>query len=182
MRYAGIAVAVLLPFLITSCVSSRNSQHRAIGSYESTYSSSYYTSRLPQKINTNEKVIVVSPSKFAWGAYDANGNLVRGGIATSGDTWCADIGRPCKTATGSFRIKRLGSGECKSSQYPKPNGGGLMPYCMFFHGGMAIHGSPSGAVVEDNISHGCVRVRIPDAEWLRNNFAKVGTKVIVKPY
>jgi lipoprotein-anchoring transpeptidase ErfK/SrfK len=53
---------------------------------------------------------------------------------------------------------------------------------MYFSGGEALHGSPDNTLVEDNISHGCVRLRIADAEWLRYNFVSVGTKVVVKPY
>ena len=57
-----------------------------------------------------------------------------------------------------------------------------MPYCMYFNKGEALHGSPDSIVVEDNISHGCVRMRIPDAEWMVTQFAQVGTKVVVLPY
>jgi lipoprotein-anchoring transpeptidase ErfK/SrfK len=147
------------------------------------YRSASYSSRLPQQINTGgEKVVVVDPKVNAWGAYGRDGKLVRAGIATAGNSWCSDIGRPCRTHVGTFRVRSLGSASCKSSIYPKPHGGGLMPYCMFFSGGQALHGSPDGAVVESNVSHGCVRMRIPDAEWMRFEFANVGTKVIVKPY
>ena len=55
-----------------------------------------------------------------------------------------------------------------------------MPYCMYFHGGQALHGSYE--VVNGNISHGCVRLHVNDARWLRFNFAEPGTKVIIKPY
>jgi len=181
MRYLGLAFIVLLPFVISSCASRSSYQHRSMNSYQAAYNPGDYSSRLPQKIDTKEKVVLVDPNIHAWGAYE-NGELVKGGIATAGGNWCDDINRPCKTRTGSFRIQRIGSSDCRSSLYPRPHGGGLMPYCMFFSGGMALHGSPAGAVVADNISHGCVRMRIPDAEWVRNNFARVGTKVIVKPY
>ena len=55
-----------------------------------------------------------------------------------------------------------------------------MPYCMYFHGNQALHGSHETA--DANISHGCVRLHVGDAEWIRFNFANVGTKVIIKPY
>ncbi|OGT35233.1 MAG: hypothetical protein A3F11_01920 [Gammaproteobacteria bacterium RIFCSPHIGHO2_12_FULL_37_14] len=136
--------------------------------------------RLPQHINTREKVIVVDPNVHAWGAYDANGNLIRAGLATAGDNWCEDVGRPCRTRAGSFRIYSLGSASCKSSIYPLPNGGAPMPYCMFFNGNQGLHGSPYA--VEGNVSHGCVRMKVNDAEWVRFQFARPGTKVIVRPY
>lgn len=63
-----------------------------------------------------------------------------------------------------------------------------MPYCMFFAGGQAIHGSDD--VQSSNASHGCVRVHVSDAKWLRYQFAEApnkanayhGTPVIIGPY
>lgn len=55
-----------------------------------------------------------------------------------------------------------------------------MPYCMFFNGRQGLHGSYE--VVKGNISHGCVRVHVEDAKWIRFNFAGYGTRVIVRPY
>ena len=138
-----------------------------------------YASRLPSQLGSG-KAILIDPNVHAWGAYDSSGSLIRAGLVTAGANWCADIGRSCRTAAGTFRIYSLGDAGCKSSIYPVPKGGAPMPYCMFFHGGQALHGSYQ--VVEGNVSHGCVRLRVADAEWLRFNFANVGTKVIVKPY
>lgn len=138
------------------------------------------TSRLPQHIDTTEKVVVVNPNVHAWGAYDATGALVRAGMATAGKNYCPDIRRGCRTKSGTFRIYSLGSPDCKSRKFPIPRGGAPMPYCMFFHGGQALHGSYE--VADANLSHGCVRLHVKDAEWLRYNFVNVGTKVIVKPY
>src|SRR5580692_7013721 len=48
--------------------------------FSSSFNEDKFASALPQNINLgHEKVIVVDPKKFAWGAYDANGTLVRGG-------------------------------------------------------------------------------------------------------
>jgi lipoprotein-anchoring transpeptidase ErfK/SrfK len=139
-----------------------------------------YSSGLPSHISTHEKVIIVDPNVHAWGAY-ANGTLIRSGLATAGSTWCSDIGRPCKTKTGVFRVYSLGGEDCVSSIYPIEEGGGApMPYCMYFNGSQGLHGSDH--VVRGNISHGCVRMRVGDAEWLRYNFVNIGTKVIVRPY
>lgn len=146
---------------------------------------------MPSEINGHgEKVIVVNPRIHAWGAYSASGMLLRSGTATAGASWCADIHRPCRTKVGSFRIYSLGSASCRSSKYPRPRGGAPMPYCMFFNGGQGIHGSAAGNVVAANLSHGCVRVHVPDAEWLRFQFVEGpnsgnryrGTKVVIMPY
>jgi lipoprotein-anchoring transpeptidase ErfK/SrfK len=138
-----------------------------------------YESRLPSTIGSQEKQIIVDPNKHVWGAYQ-DGKLLRAGLATAGNTYCPDIKRPCKTRSGSFHIQSLGASSCKSTIYPIPRGGAPMPYCMFFNGSQGLHGSYE--VVEGNISHGCVRLRVPDAEWIRFNFAHIGTKVTVKPY
>ena len=140
-----------------------------------------YAERLPQTINTGGvKTVLVDPNVHAWGAYDANGHLVKAGIAVAGANWCPDIGRACHTRAGTFRVQSLGAASCKSSIYPLPKGGAPMPYCMFFNGNQGLHGSTQ--LAEANLSHGCVRLRTSDAEWLRFNFVNIGTKVVVKPY
>lgn len=137
----------------------------------------------------NEKLIIVDLNENAWGAYDSDGILIRWGPATGGQDWCKDIGKSCRTKAGEFRIYSTGSSNCVSSKFPVPRGGAPMPYCMFFNGGQALHGSP-GAVVKGNVSHGCVRLFVSDAEWLRYDFVEGptfdnhyrGTRVIVEPY
>jgi len=144
-----------------------------------------YAARLPGHMDTNgKKLVLVDPNVHAWGAYNPDGQLIRAGIATAGGPQCPpDADKDdCRTGRGTFHITSLGSEDCYSKIYPRPHGGGLMPYCMFFNNGQALHGSPDNIVVEDNVSHGCVRMRIPDAEWMRNDFAEVGTKVVVKDY
>lgn len=136
---------------------------------------------MPSQIEPiGERMILVDPSIHQWGAYDPNGRLVRQGRATSGADWCNDIQQPCRTHTGSFRIRSLGSAGCKSPSFPLPRGGAPMPYCMYYNEVQAIHGSPK--VVKGNISHGCVRVYPSDAKWLRFNFARIGTLVHILPY
>ncbi|MBI5447420.1 MAG: L,D-transpeptidase [Gammaproteobacteria bacterium] len=148
-----------------------------------TKKSTDYADRLPSSVPAiGEKFVLIDPRHHVWGAYDTNGVLIKAGLATAGNSWCRDLRQPCKTKAGEFRIKSLGSAGCVSSIFPLPRGGAPMPYCMFFHGGQALHGSPSGAVIEGNVSHGCVRLHIEDARWLRYNFVTIGTKVIIKPY
>ncbi|MEO8401824.1 MAG: L,D-transpeptidase [Gammaproteobacteria bacterium] len=140
-----------------------------------------YSSRLPEKISApGEKLVVVDPHVHAWGAYTADGRLLRAGLVTAGAKWCSDIGRPCRTKIGEFRIRSLGGNECVSTLYPIDVGGAPMPYCMFFNGNQALHGSYH--VTEGNVSHGCVRVSVADAEWLRYQFVRINTKIIIKPY
>lgn len=127
-----------------------------------------------------EKVIIFDPRIHAWAAYSANGSLVRTGLASGGKDYCEDMDSPCRTETGTFRIRSLGSSSCKSPSFPIPYGGSPMPYCMYFNDVQALHGS--NHVVRGNISHGCVRLHVGDARWLRNNFAEIGTLVVIRPY
>lgn len=135
-----------------------------------------------------EKQIIVDPRMHKWAAYDEDGKLLRTGTATTGANYCRDIRKPCRTRVGTFRIDSLGAASCKSRKFPLPRGGAPMPYCMFFNGGQALHGSYE--VVAANRSHGCVRLRVKDAKWLRFNFAeepsraneRMGTLVVIRPY
>lgn len=150
--------------------SKKSTRTRSLGSYQS---------RLPQEISSGANTIVVDPRVHAWGAY-SGGKLIKAGLATAGSHYCPDIHRPCRTRPGYYSIKSLGSAGCKSTRYPVGRGGAPMPYCMYFSGNFALHGSYE--VVEGNASHGCVRLRVDDARWLRYNFADIGTPVIIKPY
>lgn len=132
------------------------------------------------------KVVIFNPQVNAFGAYDADGQLVRWGPAAGGRDWCSDLDRPCHTTGGTYTIYTKSGVNCKSSIFPIPKGGAPMPYCMFFHGGYAIHGSPE--VPGFNASHGCIRVFFGDAQWLNQDFVDVsgdgypGTKVVVESY
>jgi hypothetical protein len=135
-----------------------------------------------------QKKIIVDPQIHMWAAYNEDGKLLKSGLATAGKGYCPDIGRSCRTKIGTFRIYSLGEANCRSHKFPVGRGGAPMPYCMFFNEGQALHGSYQ--VVHGNISHGCVRLRIKDAKWLRYNFAEeataqneaLGTIVIIKSY
>ena len=63
-----------------------------------------------------------------------------------------------------------------------------MPYCMYFHKGVALHGSED--IPGYRASHGCIRMFTRDAKWLNENFVEssnaernhnLGTKVVVRP-
>ena len=44
--------------------------------------------------------------------------------------------------------------------------------------GVGIHGTPDAASIGYSASHGCIRMRIPDAEWLFTQVS-VGTPVYI---
>ena len=147
-------------------------------------------SPFPKQIDPpNEKLIIIDPNEQAWASYDMDGTLIKWGPASSGADWCKDIDGACYTEAGTFRIFSLGSSDCYSTKFPLPDGGAPMPYCMYFHGGQALHGEPNG-LPGYNASHGCVRLFVNDAEWLRYSFVEgpnannkyLGTKVIVNAY
>lgn len=129
-----------------------------------------YTPFPKQITPPGKKVIYVSinPSVLAWGAYNSDGYLKNWGPAVGARGWCPDIHRSCHTKLGNFFIYRKEGAHCISTKYPVPRGGAPMPYCMYFNGGFAIHGSYE--VPGFNASHGCVRIFTQDAQWLNQQF------------
>lgn len=128
-----------------------------------------------------KRVFVFDPRHHAWAVYDENGKRIRQGRASGGSEYCPDLRRACKTPAGTYRIYSKKGVDCVSSKFPlKTRGGALMPYCMHFHGGYAIHGVPK--MTRGNESHGCIRVKTNDAKWLNQKFMHIGTKVVVLPY
>ncbi|MBS0288567.1 MAG: L,D-transpeptidase [Proteobacteria bacterium] len=118
-------------------------------------------------------LIEVNLSALTWKAYDAEGKMVRSGPVSGGKEYCSDLGRECRTIEGTFTIYHKGDENCKSSRFPLGKGGAPMPYCMYFHGGYALHGS--NFVPNYNASHGCVRMSFEDAQWLNEDFVQVGS-------
>lgn len=125
-------------------------------------------------------LFIFDPRHKSWAAYDSDGQLVNKGRASGGRGYCPDIRRRCHTPVGKFKVYHKGPAHCVSTKFPIGRGGAPMPYCMFFKGGFAIHGSPN--VPNYNASHGCIRVVPSDARWLHQNFITNGTTVIVRPY
>lgn len=137
-------------------------------------------SPFPEQITPpGKKMIYVSlhPDVLAFGAYSHTGQLLRWGPVSGARGYCHDIGRSCHTALGTFTLYRKGGKGCVSSKFPVPRGGAPMPWCMFFHGGFALHGSYE--VPGFNASHGCIRLMIPDAEWLNQSFSSRDDPVVV---
>jgi len=128
---------------------------------------------------TGKNVFIFDPSQKRWAAYDRSGRLIKTGKASGGKGYCKDLGRSCRTPRGTFSIYAKRGAGCKSSKFPLGRGGAPMPYCAFFKGGYAIHGSHN--VPRYNASHGCIRVVPSAARWL-HRFLHYGATVIVRSY
>ncbi|OGO94061.1 MAG: endopeptidase IV [Coxiella sp. RIFCSPHIGHO2_12_FULL_44_14] len=133
----------------------------------------------------NDKIIIVDQNLLAWGAYNADGDLVKWGPISSGKDYCPDVHRACKTITGVYYVFHKKDKKCRSNIFPVGRGGSIMPFCMFFFKGYALHGSNEVYGFRD--SHGCVRLFTEDAEWLNKDFVDpatkegyVGTKVVIQ--
>lgn len=140
--------------------------------------SNYFPTTRPA---TGKRVFIFDPNFNAWAVYSEEGRRMNTGKGSGGARYCSDLGRPCRTISGTFSIQRKGGPDCISSVFPlETNGGAPMPYCMHFKGGYAIHGS--GAIPDYNASHGCIRVTPTVAKWLNNHFLNIGSTVIIRPY
>lgn len=121
--------------------------------------------------------LFIEQYELAWAAYGADGMLINWGPVSGGKEYCEDVKAPCPTIPGVFSVYRKGGADCKSKKFPIGKGGAKMPYCMFFKGGYALHGSYE--VPGYNASHGCVRVPVDDARWLSKNFVSVGGTAVI---
>ncbi len=136
---------------------------------------------MPRVSSHTAGTFVFSPKLLKWAFYDSRGNLVRTGKASGGRGWCPDVNKPCHTPAGRYTVFKKKGADCVSNTYPLAWGGGApMPYCMFFHGGYAIHGSYE--VPNWNASHGCIRIEPSAARVLHNRYIHNGTRVVVLPY
>jgi LysM repeat protein len=80
------------------------------------------------------------------------------------------------TPKGSFRIySKLRSGSMAGPGCYFPN----VPYIMNFYGGYSIHGTYWHNSFGWPMSHGCVNMKISDAQWLYN-WAPIGTLVVIR--
>jgi LysM repeat protein len=80
------------------------------------------------------------------------------------------------TVKGRFRIySKYRSTTMSGPGYRYTN----VPYVMFFHRGYSMHGCYWHNNFGQPMSHGCVNMRISDAQWLYN-WAPIGTLVVVR--
>ena len=81
------------------------------------------------------------------------------------------------TVTGTFSIYvKYRAARMRGPGYDLPN----VPYVMYFYSGYGLHGTYWHNNFGVPMSHGCVNLRTPDAEWIYN-WAPVGTTVQVVP-
>jgi lipoprotein-anchoring transpeptidase ErfK/SrfK len=114
-----------------------------------------------------ERWIDVNLSQQMVYAYEGN-TLINSFLVSTG-TW------QYPTVTGQYRIYvKYRYKDMSGPGYYLPN----VPYTMFFYRGYALHGTYWHHNFGTPMSHGCVNLSIPDAEWLYN-WASVGTLVNV---
>lgn len=179
------SISLTLCLLLIGCTNLKiNKSNQTIPSPKN--SNGYIGKKCRFKQNTHptgHPFFVFDPNKHAWGAYSKKGHLIGCGRASGGAEWNKKLNRPSLTPYGHFKIKKIGDKNCISHRYPKPHGGALMPYCMFFLTNYAIHGAPAELIPDNkNITHGCIRISIDAAKWLHQHFLKLGTTVKTMPY
>ncbi len=117
--------------------------------------------------NGGEHWIDVDLSQQRVYAY-AGDTLVNSFVVSTG-TW------QTPTVTGKYKVwVKLRSAAMSGPGYYLPD----VPYIMYFYGSYGLHGTYWHNNFGTPMSHGCVNLTIPDAEWLYN-FSSVGTVVNV---
>jgi lipoprotein-anchoring transpeptidase ErfK/SrfK len=86
--------------------------------------------------------------------------------------WPVSSGREgFETPTGSFTVQRLDASHFSDEYDQAP-----MPYSIFFHEGFAIHGTSLSGLGRP-VSHGCVRLAIPNARLLYHWVEQYGASI-----
>ncbi len=123
--------------------------------------------QVPTPTVTEGKQIVVVLSQQRTYAFE-DGQLVGEFVVSTGlpDT---------PTVTGEYRVYlKLASDHMVGPGYDLPG----VPWVMYFFQGYGLHGTYWHNNFGQPMSHGCVNMRTPDAEWLFN-WATLGTSVLV---
>lgn len=101
--------------------------------------------------------------------YAYAGNTLVNSFLVSTGTW------QHPTVTGQFYVYvKYRYTDMSGPGYYLPN----VPFTMYFYSGYAVHGTYWHSNFGTPMSHGCVNLSIPDAEWVYN-FSSVGTLVNV---
>ncbi len=101
--------------------------------------------------------------------YAYAGDTVVNSFLVSTGTWLTP------TVTGKYRVwVKLLASDMSGADYYLPG----VPYVMYFYKDYGIHGTYWHNNFGTPMSHGCVNLSIPDAEWVYN-FSTVGTVVNV---
>lgn len=120
---------------------------------------------------------VAAPTRGKWIDVDVSRQRL---VAYEGDSAVFDTTVSTGKASTPTVLGRFAIGSKSTSRrmtgpgYDLPN----VPWVMYFHGSFAIHGTYWHNDFGTPASHGCVNVRIPDAQWLFN-WAPAGTPVVV---
>jgi lipoprotein-anchoring transpeptidase ErfK/SrfK len=122
-----------------------------------------------------------APSRTSGGVHWIEVNLTQQMVyAYEGDTLVNSFvvstgAAPRLTVTGSYHVyERHVKGNMWGPGYFLPD----VPYIMYFHKGYALHGTYWHSNFGTPMSHGCVNLSIPDAEWLYY-WSSMGTLVKV---
>jgi lipoprotein-anchoring transpeptidase ErfK/SrfK len=120
---------------------------------------------VPPDIGRNERWIDIDLSNQRLYAYQG-GTFINSFLVSTG-TWMYP------TVTGRYKIyvKYLYA-DMTGPDYYLPN----VPYVMYFYKGYGIHGTYWHNNFGTPMSHGCVNLRTPDAEWVFN-WSSIGTVV-----
>jgi len=124
---------------------------------------------LPWGVGPNERWIDIDLSQQRLYAYQGT-RLVRSFVVSTGVP-------AYPTVTGTYRIYvKYRYTDMSGPGYYLPN----VPYTMYFYLGYGIHGTYWHNNFGTPMSHGCINMRTPDAEWLFY-WASVGTVVNIHP-
>ncbi len=122
----------------------------------------------PALIGVGKEIIVDLSDSRAY-AYE-DGKLVRNVLGSTGLP-----GSP--TVQGSFTVQRKYAAQTMTGPgYYLPD----VPYVMYFYAGYALHGTYWHNNFGHPMSHGCVNLPTPEAEWFYN-WTEIGTPVYVQP-
>jgi len=115
------------------------------------------------------KQVVVDLSDQRVYAYD-NGVLLRSTLVSTGLP-------ATPTVQGDYKVYLTYAAQTMSGPgYYLPD----VPYVMYFYQGYALHGTYWHNNFGQPMSHGCVNMPTPEAEWLFKNFVEIGTPVHVQ--
>jgi hypothetical protein len=170
------------PFPPSICFYDLNNEICYLAEHSEGYSHSKKTSSW-QMPCAQGKTIIFDPRLLAFAAYNEKGELVYWGPAVGGRKFCPDSKKPCQTPQGKFKVVYKAGANYRSKIYPIGCRGkkcAPMPYALFFQDGAAFHASNS--LPGKNASHGCIRLFLNDAKWLNQEFAEIGTTIIIRPY
>lgn len=119
-------------------------------------------------LNLGKQVVVDLTNQMLYAYQD--GQLVRSVLVSTGLP-----GTP--TVTGDFNVYVKYTAQTMSGPgYYLPD----VPYVMYFYQGYGLHGTYWHNNFGNPMSHGCVNMPTPEAEWIFNNFVEVGTPVHVQ--